>query len=45
MRASQCRMHSVTEETVSKFISGELPGNQTEFVNCRDLSGWTYDHR
>ena len=47
-RPSQCSMFEVTENDVSKFLSGEFPGNQSENlkkIDCRSNGGWSYDTR
>jgi len=39
-------MYSVSKEIVPKFLSGELPGNQTwDLLECKNVAGWTYDQR
>lgn len=48
MRPSQCSMYSVSQDNLPKFLSGELPGNDSEGlekIQCKDAGGWSYDQR
>ena len=45
-RPSQCHMYDVRDEaTLAKFLSGELPGNRTDYptVACERLLGYSYN--
>ena len=48
MRPSQCSMFNVSKEDVPRFLSRELPGNQSsswDKLDCRSNGGWNYSQR
>lgn len=46
MRSSRCQMYNVTVDNLDMFLTGQLPGNDSEELDklaCKSLEGWSYD--